>query len=259
LSRYVSEIRDKGAHKRLLAELTDKNWPTCRWDKLILHPANTSDAEADAAADLAKRFLDTHPQGEVVLFFGWPELKAAAELRKNLQLEPWQPLTIEQLAPLWKAFDYTAAWGGAAGAEMTTARVKQQLSTAQADRVRALDAGALWAALDAKLRAGALPGIASVSEFYKEGDLLRTGLPRYALAALRHAAIHRSHPEKLDAQIFDQPKTYPPDDLDPKTPKGPGNVVVRDEEFDNGPHLPITPAGKKLADDTIAEMLSIAK
>jgi hypothetical protein len=32
-------------------------------------------------------------------------------------------------------------------------------------------------------------------------------------------------------------------------------VVVRDDDYDNGPHLPITPEGKRLVDETIRAMI----
>jgi hypothetical protein len=125
-----------------------------------------------------------------------------------------------------------------------------------ARRFRVIPAGALLAALDARLKAGALPGVVGVGEFYKDDVTLRTGLPRYALAALRHAVLHRADPAKLDASFFNEPKTYPPDAMDPARKRGHGraNVVVRDDDYDNGPHLPITPEGKKLVDETIWAM-----
>ena len=261
LARYATEMREKNAHRELFQQLTDKNWTVCRLDKLILAPVGCDDSEADAAAWLAKQFLDTHPTGEVILFYTWPELKATTASRKELKLEAWQPLTADQLAALWSAFDYRAVFtetepvdGNAAAAAAMTAKIQERLGPAQAKQLRAVHAGALLAQLDAKLRAGVLPGLTSVSAFYKDGEMLRTGLPRYALAALLHTAVHGSHPKALDASLFDQPKTYPPDDMDPNIPKGPGKQVVLDDEFDNGPHLPITAAGKKLVDDAVWEL-----
>ncbi|MGQ9504349.1 MAG: hypothetical protein ACUVQG_11490 [Thermogutta sp.] len=111
--------------------------------------------------------------------------------------------------------------------------------------------------LEAKLKAGALPGIAGADEFYTDDVTLRTGLPRYAAAALRHAVLHSAHPRALDASLFDEPKTYPPDAMDPDRKRGRGkaNVVVQDYDYDNGPHLPITPEAKRLVDDAIWELV----
>ena len=122
---------------------------------------------------------------------------------------------------LRKGFDYTAAWNDPKPIEGTAVGMKafceklKQADPEIARRFRVIPAGALLAALDARLKAGSLPGIAGVGEFYKDDVTLRTGLPRYALAALRHAVLHRSDPGKLDASCFNEPKSYPPDAMDP--------------------------------------------
>jgi hypothetical protein len=84
---------------------------------------------------------------------------------------------------------------------------------------------------------------------------LRTGLPRYAIAALRHAVLHKSHPNGLSASLFNDPRAYPPDAMNPAKKRSPGNPMVKDDDYDNGSHFPITPRGKKLVDDSIWELV----
>jgi hypothetical protein len=260
MGRYAAELQ-KGGQQLLHKQLLDKDWPTARLDRLILQPLGASDAEVDGTAWLAKMFLEGHPEGRVLLYFTWPDLPAAVALREKREIPTWQPILEEKMAPLRAAFDYSAAWnakeaadGTATCMEVVTAKVKAKLGD-QAGRVDVIPAGALLAALDEKLKAGALPGVKSVSAFYKDGTMLRTGLPRYALAALRFAAVHGADPAALDASLFNEPKLYPPDDLDPKTPKGQLKVTVKDDEFDNGPHFPITDEGKKLVDETVRALV----
>jgi hypothetical protein len=241
LARYAAEMKE-GGMKDAYHQLIDKNWNSRRLDKLILNPIGGSEQEAEGTAWLARQFLDRHPDGEVLIYFTWPEMERATELRKSLKLKPWQPLPEERMASLRASFEYAAADRGP-----MLERIKAALPEDQANRLRVIPAGALLAALDEKLKSG-------VGEFYKDGTMLRTGLPRYALAALRHAAVHGSHPRRLDATLFNDPKAYPPDALDPDTPKGQMQMTIKDEEYDNGPHYPITPEAKKLIDDAIWEL-----
>jgi hypothetical protein len=244
------------------AEMEEPNHETHRHQGLCLPSGNPTDAEVGAFVYLAKHFIEKRPDGFVLGYFPWPALSGAAALKKELKLEPWQIVPEDRMASLRAGFDYAAAWnapeaaaGTAAGAEAFVAKLR----AADADiarRFRPIPAGALLAALDAKLKAGALPGVGGVGEFYKDDVLLRTGLPRYALAALRFAVVHKADPKGLDASFFNEPKTYPPDAMDPARKRGRGRayVVVRDDDYDNGPHFPITPAGKKLVDDTVREI-----
>ncbi len=237
--------------------------PRLRHQGLCLQVGNPTDEEVEAFIYLARRFRRQREDAFFFGYFAWPAIPEATALKKKLKLEPWQLLPEEQMQALRKQFDYTAAWNAPQPIEGTAAGMKlfcEKLAKADpeiAGRFRAIPAGELLAALDAKLKAGALPGITGVGQFYKDDLLLRTGLPRYALAALRHAVLHRSPPAKLDAAYFNDPKAYPPDAMDPNKKRGVGkaNVVVRDDDYDNGPHLPITPEGKRLVDDTIWELI----
>jgi len=261
MARYAEEMK-KGGTREAYGQLTDKNWPTARFDRLILDPFGNSEQEADGTAWLAGQFLDHHPEGEVLLYFTWPEMRQATELRKGLKLEPWQPTPEKEMASLRKSFDYGAVWEADSPADSNAAcmrlmfeAIKGRLPRDQGRRLRVIPAGALLAALDKELKAGALPGVTGAGEFYKDGVMLRTGLPRYALAALRHAVVHQSDPKALDAELFHDPKAYPPDEIDPETPKGQLKQIIEDDDYDNGPHFPITPEGKKLVDDTVWEVV----
>jgi hypothetical protein len=234
-----------------------------RHQGLCLQVGSPIDEEVESFVYLARRFREQRGEAFFLGYFAWPAIPEAAALKKELKLEPWQLIPEEKMQALRKGFDYATAWSDPKPIEGTAAGMKafceklKQADPEIARRFRVIPAGALLAALDARLKAGALPGIAGVSEFYKDEVTLRTGLPRYALAALRHAVLHRSDPGKLDASSFNESKTYPPDAMDPARKRGQGkaNVVVRDDDYNNGPHFPITPEGKKLVDETIWEMI----
>jgi hypothetical protein len=238
--------------------------PRLRHQGLCLQVGGPTDEEIESFVSLTRRFRQHRGEAFFLGCFAWPPIPEAAVLKKELKLEPWQPIPEEKMQALRKGFDYTAAWNAPRAVEGTAAGMKafceklKQADPEMARRFRVIPAGALLAALDARLKAGALPGIAGVGEFYKDDLTLRTGLPRYALAALRHAVLHRADPGKLDASFFNEPKTYPPDAMDPARKRGQGraNVVVRDDDYDNGPHVPITPEGKKLVDETIRAMMA---
>lgn len=131
------------------------------------------------------------------------------------------------------------------GSEGFVAGLRQALPQL-GDRLRAVPVEAVLAKLDAKGRG-----------FYKAGGLLRTGLPRYAVAATLHAALFGTSPAKLDAELFNNPAAYPPDPgaMKPGVTASRGNVPLKPDDYDNGPHVPVTPADKKLVDTVIAETL----
>jgi hypothetical protein len=234
-----------------------------RHQMLCLQVGSPTDEEVEGFVYLARRFRQRRGEAFFLGYFAWLAIPEAAAIKNEEKLEPWQLIPEEKMQALRGGFEYTAAWNDPQAIEGTAAGMKafceklKQADPEIARRFRVIPAGALLAALDVRLKAGALPGMAGVGEFYKDDATLRTGLPRYALAALRHAVVHRSHPKNLDAHCFDDPKAYPPDALDPARKRGAGraNVVVGDDDFDNGPHLPITPDGKKLVDDTIWELV----
>ena len=237
--------------------------PRLRHQGLCVQVGDPTDDEVAGYVYLARLFLEKRPDGFLLGFFAWPSIPEAAALKKGLQLERWQLVPEQQMSAVRRRFDYAAAWNAPEAVEGTAAGMKafvEKLRKADpkvAGRFRAIPAGELFAAIDAKLKAGTLPGIAGAGEFYKDHVTLRTGLPRYAAAALRHAVLHGTHPRALDASLFDEPKTYPPDAMDPDRKRGRGksNVIVQDDDYDNGPHLPITPEAKRLVDDAIWELV----
>ncbi len=234
-----------------------------RHQGLCLQPAGASDKEIDAFTFLAGYFLEKRPAGFLLGYFPWPGIPEAAAFKAGQKLEKWQLIPEEQMGVMRKGFDYAAAWNAPGEAASTAAGMNAFVEKLQAAhpeiaaKFRPIPAGALLAALDAKLKKGALPGVSGAGDFYKDDVTLRTGLPRYALAALRFAVAHKANPKGLDASFFNEPKVYPPDGMDPEKKRGKGraNAVVRDEDYDNGAHFPITPEGKKLVDDTIAEVI----
>ena len=235
--------------------------PALRHQGLCLQVGNPTDKEVEAFAYLARHFLDKRPNGFLLGFFAWPAIPEAAALKRELKLQPWQLLPEDKMSAIRRRFDYSTAWSDPGEREGTAAGMRgfveklRKATPQMAERFRAIPAGALLAALDVKLKAGSLPGVSGAGEFYKDDVTLRTGLPRYAIAALRHAVVHKSHTGGLDASAFNDPKAYPPDAMDPARKRSRGNPTVRDDDYDNGPHFPITPEGKKLVDDTVWQVL----
>jgi hypothetical protein len=245
-------------------EMDEPYWDApLRHQGLCLQPASAADKEIEAFAFLAGYFLKKRPEGFLLGYFPWPAMPEAAAFKAGHKLEKWQLIPEEQMAAMRKGFDYGAAWNATGDSASTKAGMSafvDKLKASKPDlaaKFRPIPAGALLAALDTKLKSGALPGVSGVGEFYKDDVTLRTGLPRYALAALRFAVVHKADPKALDASFFNEPKTYPPDWMDPEKKRGKGraNAVVRDDDYDNGPHFPITPEGKKLVDETIMEVI----
>jgi hypothetical protein len=264
LARVFREKKHPYPFRQYFMEMEEPYFdPPLRHQGLCLQPAGGTDKETAAFVFLADHFLEKRSGGFLLGYFPWPEIPEAAAFKAEQKLKKWQLIPEERMAAMRKGFDYSAAWNAPGESASTSAGMNafvEKLRVARpnlAAKFRPIPAGALLAALDAQLKADALPGVGGVGEFYKDELTLRTGLPRYAIAALRFAVVHQTHPKALDAAFFNEPKSYYPDAFDPANKRGQGKdyVVVRDEEFDNGPHFPITPAGKKLVDDAVWKLV----
>ena len=96
-----------------------------------------------------------------------------------------------------------------------------------------------------KMRAGQVPGIVNVGEFSADGGHLRSGLPRYTLAATYYAVLFREHPGAVDWKIFQERSNYDS-----------GKFGFYVHQPDLAVHLDITPERAKVVNDTIWEVVS---
>jgi hypothetical protein len=106
-------------------------------------------------------------------------------------------------------------------------------------RLRMIAAGDLFLLLDARLRAGAAPGIADIRDFYTDVQHIRAGLPRYAVAALFYAYFFDAWPDSLDWHLYNDAAKYGPD-----------------PSHDAGELLPITRERAQLVHGAIRELIS---
>jgi hypothetical protein len=111
-------------------------------------------------------------------------------------------------------------------------------------RLGMIPVGDVFLELDKKMRAGQVPGIVNVGEFSADGGHLRSGLPRYTLAATYYAVLFREHPDKVDWRIFQDRANY--------DSKKFGFYV---HQPDLAVHLDITPERAKAINDTIWEVV----
>ena len=105
--------------------------------------------------------------------------------------------------------------------------------------------GDVFLRLDQRMRAGEVPGLVNVGEFSADGGHLRSGLPRYTLAATYYAVLFRDHPRNLDWTIFQERANYES-----------GKFGFYVHQPDLGVHVDITPKRVTITNDTIWEVVS---
>ncbi len=251
-------------------------------------PRDVSDlASAAAIIDV---FLSRHPDhGRVFLYNSWPGIDGVGDFMKRVREETEKSLaaeglpreevlkrvkerkpTLEEMLPLMRSFDYSAAWlakyerndevpftSKHAHSRDYVWRLMDELKAKypklwQEKRLALIPNGDVFLALDQKLRAGQMPGIENVGFFSRDGGHVRAGLPRYTLAATCYAVMYGTHPGRLDAAIYNDLDNYKNENLNKLPGKiGPGYVHWPDL----GELLEITAERKKTVDDTVWEVV----
>ena len=252
-------------------------------------PRDVSDfASASAIIDV---FLTNHPdQGRAFIYNSWPGVPGLEDVQKRVREETEESfaaqgldreavlkkvkerkLTLAEMTPVLKQFDYAVAWLAKYEPDPTKSfgsknfhsrdyvwalmdLLKQKYPKLwQAGRLALIPNGDVFLALDKKMRAGQVPGVENVGFYSRDGGHVRAGLPRYTLAATCYAVMFREHPGKLDPAIYNDLENYRNDNIR----KLPGVLSAPYVHWpDLGELLEITPVRKKVVDDTVWEVVS---
>jgi hypothetical protein len=112
-------------------------------------------------------------------------------------------------------------------------------------RLGMVPVGDVFLELDKKMRAGEVPGMVNIGEYSADGGHLRSGLPRYTLAATYYAVLFREHPNNVDWKIFQDRSNYDS-----------GKYGFYVHQPDLAVHLDITPERARVVNNTIWQVVS---
>jgi hypothetical protein len=109
-------------------------------------------------------------------------------------------------------------------------------------RLGMVPVGDVFLEIDRRIKEGKVPGMVNVGDFSADGGHIRSGLPRYAVAATHYAVLFRDKPHHLDWRIFQDRSNYE-------------KSKERFKEYvhipDLGVHLDITPERAAAVNDAI--------
>ena len=252
-------------------------------------PRDVSDlASASAIIDT---FLSKHPgRGKAFIYSSWPGIPGVGEFMQRVRKETAKSLSAEGLAreevlkrvrerkptlaemrPLMRTFDYAAEWLAKYEPNRKVpwqskhahsrdycwalmAELKAKYSRLWAQRRLALiPNGDVLLALDRKMRAGKMPGLANVGFFSRDGGHVRAGLPRYTLAATCFAVMFRRHPKALDYSVYNDLENY----RNKKVNKMPGVLGPGYVHWpDLGELIEVTPERAKMVNETVWQVVT---
>ncbi|MFW6164414.1 MAG: hypothetical protein ACODAJ_16715 [Planctomycetota bacterium] len=239
---------------------------TQMWGKVHFdEPTDVGDLHCTAA--LIRLLLGGNPKGRAVVYSDWPGMRLKVpEEQKKLSKDlataaEWHKI----MEPFRKAFDYEKAWLREYDAEAEKAKKPWRRHNAtrdhdhqlmeglkklfpglwQQNRLNLLPAGDVFLAIDRAARAGTLPGVARIGDFFTNGVHIRSGLPRYTVAATFYAVLFRDKPHHLDWQLYNDQSTYL---------NKPRRWICCEKDL--GVHLPITPERAKAVNDIIWEVVT---
>ncbi|MFW6107068.1 MAG: hypothetical protein ACOC8A_00105 [bacterium] len=202
---------------------------TQMWGKVHFgKPTDVGDLHC--TAQLIRLLLEGNPEGRAIVYSDWPGMKIKVpeeqkELSRNLEhAAEWHQI----MEPFRKAFDYEKAWLTKYDAEAEKAKKPWLRHNATRDhdvqlmeglkklfprlweegRLSLLPAGDVFLAIDRAARAGKVPGVARIGDFYTNGVHIRSGLPRYTVAATFYAVLFRDKPHRLDWRVYDDRAKY---------------------------------------------------
>lgn len=121
-------------------------------------------------------------------------------------------------------------------------------------RLGIIPVGDVFLAVDEKIKAGKVPGLVNVCEFTTDGTHIRSGLPRYTVAATFYAVLFKEHPGKLDWKIYGDRNNY---ENKENLEKGKLNLIGGHYVHipDLGTHLEITPERAQAVNDAVWEIV----
>jgi len=173
-----------------------------------------------AAADLTAFYLKLNPSGRVYFYQTWPQMQSG-EARDGMRGAEF---------PRREEFDYKTQWlqtyvpdekpwtiGVSQhrtrdfNAKVFTALQERYPDLWNEGRLRMIPTGDVYMAMDEAIRAGRIPGLGSITDFYTDIQHQRAGLARYTAAAVFYACLFGEHPGRLDWRIYNDLEKYGPD------------------------------------------------
>jgi len=196
------------------------------WDAMTLQPfgwwglerneKGKEQGDLHNASEMIKLFLGAHPEGQVFLYTVWPAMEPSKKDGKPDRENPDRDAF--DYEKMWlQPYDPAAKW---TGNTFRTRDYHSKLFEAlrarfpeldRRGRLRMIAAGDLFLELNRQMRAGKVPGISDIRDFYTDIQHIRKGLPRYTAAAIFFACLFREHPGKLDWKIYNDSPKYGPD------------------------------------------------
>ncbi len=251
----------------------------CPWDAIVLQPFSSSltrvvtkmwgtefDKPTDvgdiaAASDIIELFLKTNAQGRVYIYTDWPPMEGG-EIPPEDERPEWARKEGVRIAraefPRRDAFDYEHEWLEKKFSQDHPDRpwldngrcqdyhyqlfeaLKEKFPKLWAEgRLRMIPTGDIFMALERKMKAGEVPGIDSIGEYYTDVQHIRAGLPRYTAAASFYAVMFEEHPKALDWRIYNDESRY-----------------GEDPHHDKYPFVEITPERARIVNDTVWELVN---
>ncbi len=208
---WVGLHRDKGSMGRWYREELQRDL------------GNTDFGDVESMSAMFRRFLEHHPEGELIVLESLPEL----EVKKQPDGSPVMHATAggPEPAPDREGFDYPRHWetvkydpkqdehGRTHSTRDYTRRLMEALQRrfpeqAGKGRLRCIPLGDVYSAIEQQARAGKLPDVRSVKSFYSDTLHQSSGLPRYVLAATMYAVLFNERPHALDWKIYNDPQAY---------------------------------------------------
>ena len=227
----------------------------------------TDVGDLHCTAELIELLLRGNPRGRALVYSAWPHMevdvsKEQKKLSKDLKYaEEWHAI----MESFRQSFDFEEKWLQDYDEERARNRVawkRQGVSSRDHDyellerlkarfpdmwrdgRLELIPAGDVFLALDRTMRAGEMPGLNGIGDYYTNGVHLRSGLPRYTVAATFYAILFRDRPHNLNWNIYNDRSAYMN-----KEQGTPGWWVCCQKDL--GVHLEITPERAKAVNDTI--------
>ncbi|MCX8037897.1 MAG: hypothetical protein N3D11_12770 [Candidatus Sumerlaeia bacterium] len=250
---------------------------TEKWQGKVKFDQPTDIGDVAACSYLIREYLQLNPKGRAYIYTAWPGIPAVKEFQARIREEAIQSAirsgekrqeavkrielrepSHEEMEPLRKSFDYAAHWlkeydpAKPQGNTHTRGHMYAVMEGLKKNfpelwregRLGMIPVGDIFLELDKKMRAGQIPGLTNIGQFYTDGGHLRSGLPRYTLAAAYYAVLFRDNPGGLDWRIFQDRGNYESEKY--------GFYV---HQPDLGVHIDITAARAKAVNETIWEVV----
>jgi hypothetical protein len=237
------------------------------WQGKVKFDGPTNIGDLYCTVELIKLLLRGNPKARALVYSDWPGMRVKVtkeqdRLSKDLKhAAEWHGI----MEPFRRAFDFEQKWlakydkEAAAGKvpwkregtasrdhdyQLMEALKRQFCELWQEGRLRLIPAGDVFFALDRKFRAGAAPGISRIGDYFTNGVHIRSGCPRYTVAATFYATLFHDKPHNLDWKVYNDQSTH----------LNKGKWICCEKDL--GVHLEITSERAKIINDTLWEVVS---